>query len=141
MQKTWFGIILVAYKTNPTRILLVENTKSGNISPVSGALEDSENHLDALLREAKEEVNWDIDSSKVKQTNIEYSFIFGSNKPERAGDKGQYKVFLYNADLQAEPQTTKDTKSPVWISKNEVLSKIKFDDLKEVLAKALDSIT
>lgn len=138
-QKIWQGIILLAYKTNPTRVLLIENTKSGNISPISGALEDGENHLQAILRESKEEVNWDLDPKNIKETSISYEFIFGSNKPERQGDKGVYRVFFYNADLiNKVPETTKDTKNPMWISKSEVLSHIKFEDLKDVLKKALD---
>lgn len=135
-MKTWFGIIVLAYKTNPLRILLVENTQTGNITPISGAVENDETQIEAAIREVKEEVGWIVSSKLLHETSLNHIFIYGINKAERAGDKGVNKVFLFNADKLPEPQKTNDIRSFKWLPLKEAASSISFPDLQEIIKEA-----
>ena len=137
-MRTWYGAIVVAYKTNPIRILLVENKKTGNITPISGATENNETQIETAIRELKEEVGWIISPQQLRGTSLNHEFIYGSNKAERVGDKGSNKIFLLNADNLPEPKETNDTKFPRWLDYPDVISNISFPDLQEIIKQALE---
>ncbi len=134
-MKTWLGTIVIAYKTNPTRVLLIQNTKTGNITPISGAVEEGETLQQTAARELKEEVGWNVNPEQFKETPVKQEFIYGSKKAERAGDKGINQVFLLDAGSLPDPEETRDTKNPKWMGINEAKEKITFEDLKDVLEK------
>jgi 8-oxo-dGTP pyrophosphatase MutT (NUDIX family) len=139
-MKTWFGAIVLVYKTNPLRILLVKNKKSGNVGPVSGALEGNETELQAAARELKEEIGWKVNPVQLAPLNLTHDFIYGSNKPERMGDKGSNQIFTLNADILPDPLETEDIKNTEWLSPEEAIQKISFDDLKEIIKQSIDQI-
>ncbi len=93
-KKTWYGSIVVAYRTNPVRILLIENTETGNVTTISGAVEHEETQKEAAARELQEEVKWKVPADLLKETGVTHEFIYGEKKKERAGDKGSNQVFL-----------------------------------------------
>lgn len=138
-MKTWRGTIVVAYKTKPTRILLIENKGSGKITSPGGAIEDREDELIAAAREIKEEVGWDIQPSMLVKTGIKHEFTYGPNKPERAGDSASNQIFLLNADSLTEPKETNDAKNPKWFEANEGIERMSFKDVSLLIKKALEA--
>lgn len=135
-MKVWPGTIVLAYKTSPLRILLVENKATGNITTVSGAVEEGETLKEAAVRELKEEVDWDINPESLCSTPITHNFIYAPQKKERAGDRGENQVFLLNANNLAEPKETSDTKSAKWVIPKEAKEAVTFKDLGEVIEKS-----
>lgn len=118
-MKTWVGVIVIAYKTNPTRVLLIQNTETGNITPISGAVEEGETLQQTAARELKEEVGWEVKPEQLRETPVKQEFIYGSKKVERAGDKSVNQVFLLDADSLPDPEETQETKNPQWMDINE----------------------
>jgi ADP-ribose pyrophosphatase YjhB (NUDIX family) len=132
-MKTWLGVIVITYKTNPYRILIIENKKTGNITSISGAVNNEETLEEAAIREIKEEIDWTINQEQLQKTSIKQEFIYGPQKEERAGDKGINQVFLLNADNLPEPKETNDTKNAMWATIEKAKKKITFNDLKEII--------
>jgi len=138
-KKTYLGAIVILYikENNTTKFLVVENSETKNISFVSGAKEDFDNtDLDTIGRELKEELGVD-DNISLEPTEVKHEFIFGPKKKERAGYKGSYSVFLGDVtNIGTKIGHTKELSSIKWLTKEEVLKKLTFDDLKEVFLKA-----
>ena len=86
--KVWQGVLVLAYKTNPLEVLLIENRNTGNITPIGGALEEkwAEEAEDAAVRETREETGWKISKDLLTPTNIYHRFQYAPTKKERAGD-------------------------------------------------------
>lgn len=135
-MKTWFGTIVLAYRTNPYRLLILENKETKNITPPSGAVEKGESYEETAARELREEIGWIIDPKEFQETSIQQEFIYGPQKKERAGDKGINKVLLLNANNLPEPQETRDAKNARWVSIENAKKEITFRDLREVVEKA-----
>jgi 8-oxo-dGTP pyrophosphatase MutT (NUDIX family) len=135
-MKTWLGVIIIPYKTNPLRILILENRKTGNISPPSGALEKGETLEEAAFRELKEEVGWLVNSEMFEVTEIKQDFIYSSNKKERAGDRGINQVLLLDSGNLPDARETGDTKNPLWLSVEEAVERASFEDLRSVIKEA-----
>lgn len=140
-MRTWLGAIVLAYKTDPIRILLVENKQTGNITPISGAVENSEIQIEAATREVTEETGWIISPKQLEETSLIHEFIYGAKKVEREGDKGSNKVFLLNADSLSEPQETNDISSPRWLEYPDAISSTSFPDLQEIIKQAFDLLS
>jgi len=143
-EKTFYGVITVFYKkTNEGLLFLIaENTKTGNISFVSGAQEDEDQSLEeSAQRENIEELGLQPNQYELKKINISHEFIFGQNKKERAGHKGSYQVFisdLTNADFEV--SHTGELKSLKWMTEKEVLDSLTFPDVVEVFKKTVEAI-
>lgn len=134
------GAIVIAYKTNPYKVLILENKETGNVTTPSGAIEKGETLEEAAARELKEELGWVIDPKKFQVTPIKQEFVYGPQKKERAGDQGINQVFLLDADNLPEPQETSDTKDAKWLPIEEAVDKITFNDLKEVVRGATERL-
>ena len=139
-MKTWFGVIIVTYKTNPLKVLILENKETGNITLPSGTIEEGETLEEAAVRELKEEVGWTVDPEKFQVTSIKQEFIYGLQKKERSDNQGINQVLLLAANNLPEPVETKDTKNAIWASVEEAKEKVTFKDLRDVLGKAIDLI-
>lgn len=137
----WAITIFVKKDWDTSKFLLVENTKTGNISFVSGAMEPKDNDLLATARrEIKEELNIDPTTYELIPTTVKHEFIFGENKKERAWQAWSYQVFWANWGNIWAIHHTAELKSAIWLSKEEVLQALTFEDLKEVLEKATQEI-
>jgi 8-oxo-dGTP pyrophosphatase MutT (NUDIX family) len=137
MEKIWYGSIVLAYRTAPLRVLLIENIETGNVTPVSGAVGDNETQRQAAARELREEINWVVKEDELLEIGVRHEFVYGPKKRERAGDKGSNQVFLLNANGYPEPNETNDTKNPIWLEPALIKEKISFEDLREVVEKSL----
>ena len=142
-EKIFLGGIAILYvrENEGTKFLVVENAETKNISFVSGAKEDSDNsELDAMHRELKEELGTDKNIN-LEQTSVKHEFVFGPKKKERAGHKGSYSVFLADVtEIKTSISHTKELKNIEWLSKEEVLTRLTFEDLKEVFLKAAENL-
>jgi len=143
-EKIFYGAITVFYKKTGEGLLflIAENTKTGNISFVSGAKEDDDQSLEASAqRENIEELGLQPDQYELKKVDVKHEFIFGPNKKERAGHKGSYQVFvsdLTNANFEV--SHTAELKNLKWMTEKEVLDSLTFPDVAEVFQKTVDAI-
>ncbi len=136
-MKRWDGAIVVAYKTNPLRILLIKNTKSGNITCPGGATEPHEQNVDAAAREFYEETGLSVRPESFMSSGIFHEFTYGSSKVERAGDTGKNELFLLDANNLQDPKKTKDAKTFYWYELDEALAKMTFTDVAALVQRAV----
>jgi len=143
-EKKYEGAITVFYKkTNQEPLfLVVENTKTENISFVSGAKEDSdENLIESAQRENEEELGLDPEEYELEEVEVKHKFTFNEKKKERAGKQGSYQVFVSDlTDADFEIGHTEELKSTKWMTKKEVLDSLSFPDLKEVFLETIKKI-
>jgi NADH pyrophosphatase NudC (nudix superfamily) len=142
--KVFHGAITIFYKrTNQDLLfLVVENSKTGNLSFVSGAKADVDQSIeDSARRENLEELGLSFNQYELRGIDVKHEFMFGPKKKERAGHKGEYQVFvsdLTNADFEI--SHTKELKSAKWMTEKEVLDSLTFPDLVEVFKKTVKVI-
>ncbi|MFA5870839.1 MAG: NUDIX hydrolase [Candidatus Paceibacterota bacterium] len=143
-KKVFQGGIAIIYRKNGSDLefLVVENSKTKNISFVSGAKEELDNsEIDSIIREIKEELDFDIERSKLEPTETKHDFIFGSKKENRAGCRGLYQVFLVDAsDISSSITHTEELRNIKWLKRNEVLETLSFPDLKSVFSEATKNL-
>lgn len=143
-EKIFYGAITVFYKkTNEGLLFLIaENTKTGNISFVSGAQEDDDQSLEASAqRENIEELGLHPDQYELKKVDVKHEFVFGPNKKERTGHRGLYQVFVSDlTDTDFEVSHTEELKNLKWMTKKEVLNSLTFPDVAEVFKKVVETI-
>jgi 8-oxo-dGTP pyrophosphatase MutT (NUDIX family) len=144
-EKTIEGAMTIFYRNVKGQLLflVVENTKTGNISFVSGADEeiDEASLKKTAQREITEELGLTPDSYRLTPTDARYDFVFNSKKTERAGKKASYQVCLSDVtDLKDEIGHTTELKSAKWMTKEEVISSLTFPELKDVFEKAISAI-
>jgi len=142
-EKVFRGAITIFYKSENENLkyLVVENTKTGNISFVSGAQEEADQSLeDAAQREIKEELGLEPDGYQLIETDVKHEFVFGPKKLKRAGHKGAYQVFIADASALEEIGHTEELSSMKWMTEEKVLMSLTFQDLKEVFEKAVKEI-
>lgn len=136
--KTWHGAIVLAYKKigEEIKILLLENADTKKITPIAGAAEEGETQIQAAVRETFEESRWKIKEKDLIQTPVEHIFVYGSHKKERAGDRGENKIFLLDANDLPKPQATKDALNHRWLNIEDAINSINLLDLKERVREA-----
>ena len=143
-EKTIYGAITVFYKKTKKGLLflIAENTKTGNISFISGAQEDGDQSPEATARrENVEELGLRPDQYELKMIGVRHEFIFDPSKKERTGQKSSYQVFvsdLTNADFEVSP--TAELKSLKWMTEKDVLHSLTFSDVAEVFKKTVKTI-
>jgi len=139
-EKTYYGVIVLFYKGRGEGrgFLVVENSKTGNVTFVSGTQEAEDRDLLATAqREIKEELGLDSNSYQLEPTDVYHNFVYGSKKPERTGRRGSNQLFLVNASALGEIGHTSELKRVMWLSKEEVGQKLTFSDLKKVFEQAV----
>ncbi|MFA4818745.1 MAG: NUDIX domain-containing protein [Patescibacteria group bacterium] len=137
-KKIYEGAVVIFYqiKNGQPLFLVVQNTKTGNTAFVAGAKEDYDNSLLATAqREIKEELGFDKNQYQLISTEIKYEFIFGPQKKERAGATGHYQVFLGKFYNPLEISYTPELKTVKWLTSDQTLEVLTFQDLKEVFGK------
>ncbi|MFC1623303.1 NUDIX domain-containing protein [Patescibacteria group bacterium] len=143
-EKIFHGAIVVFYKNMDGKnyYLVAENSKTGNISFVSGAKENMDQSLEeSAQREVEEELGLDASKYKLTEIDVKHDFVFGPKKKERAGYRGSYQIFVSDlSDADFEVSHTKELKGLKWMTEEEVLDTLTFVDVKEVFVRALDRI-
>jgi len=142
-EKIYRGAIaLFCKKTDQEPLfLVVENTKTGNVSFVGGAKEDFDQSLEECAqREIEEELGLEPGQYKLKSTGVKQEFVFGPQKVDRAGCKGEYHIFLAKMSAEDEIGHTGELKSAKWMTKEEVLQSLSFPDLKEIFEKVIEEM-
>ena len=80
-EKTYYGVIVLFYKGRGEGrgFLVVENSKTGNVTFVSGTQEAEDRDLLATAqREIKEELGLDSNSYQLEPTDVYHNFVYGS---------------------------------------------------------------
>ncbi len=143
-EKIFRGALTIIYKNidGEKLFLVVENSKTGNITFVGGAEEKSDKGIleTTAWREIKEELNINPDKYILNYTPVTHDFVFGSKKVSRAGCKGCYQVFTADISNIPEINHTTELKGLKWMTANEVLSTLTFEDLKEVFKNIIKTI-
>ena len=133
----WAITIFCKKELEDIKYLVVKNTETWNISFVSWAQEvDEKDTTDTARREVKEELNIDPGKYKLITTSVKHEFVFWLNKKERAWKNGSYQVFRADWSNLENINHTKELKMATWMTKEDVLKALTFDDLKEVFEKA-----
>lgn len=134
-QDTIYWAIWIFFKKELEilKYLVVQNTETWNISFVSGAKEDGDkNTIDTANREIREELRIPKEEYELIPTSIRHEFIFWPKKKERAWKKGSYNVFIADWSKLNEIHPSKELTMATWMTKEEVLDALTFEDLKEV---------
>jgi 8-oxo-dGTP pyrophosphatase MutT (NUDIX family) len=139
-QETIFWAITIFCKKELENLkyLVVQNTETWNISFISWAQEiEDQNTIDTAKREVKEELNIDPEKYKLITTSVKHEFVFWPNKKERAWKNGSYQVYRADwSDIES-INHTKELKMATWMTKEDVLKTLSFDDLKKVFEEAI----
>lgn len=133
-SKIYEGVVVIIRRIadSKTEYLIIEN-KTGNITFLAGAKELVDLDLQATAhREIKEELGLESNQYMLKQTGLNYEFIFGAQKKERAGALGRYTIFTAEVGKSLNIKPTSEIKSVKWFDYNGVLSNLTFDDLKSI---------
>lgn len=134
------GGIAILYRQGASgrEFLVVENAKTGNISFVSGSQEDSDTSTEeGMRRELEEELGVSRAAIALQPTGVRHEFVFGPNKPERAGHPGSYQVFLADVTQMSDSIAhTKELRNIRWLRKEEVAETLSFPDLRDVFLRA-----
>lgn len=135
----FYGAIVIFFKRVSGEILylVVENSKSGNITFVSGAQEGNESLLETAKREVEEELGIGSGLYTLAETDVWHNFIFDEHKKDRAGAKGSYQAFVGGLTGMENITPTKELKRIWWKTESEVLSLLSFPDLAEVFKNVL----
>ena len=143
-QDTIHWAIVIFYKKewDIDKYLVVQNKETGNISFVSWAKKIQDNNLmETAQREIKEELNINPERYNLIPTTVTQEFVFWPKKKERAWKKAIYHVFWANWSQLWLIVTTKELTSAVWMTKQDVLNTLTFDDVKDIFEKATKEIS
>ncbi len=144
-EKIYRGAIVLFYRTAPTgeqQYLVVKNTKTGNLTCLSGAEEEGDQSLEQTAqREVQEELGVTPDAYQLTPTAQTHDFFFGPQKAERAGHKGLYTVFVADGSSLGDAVAhTGELKAAEWMTKEQIDQTLTFPDLKEVFLKTVAEI-
>jgi len=136
------GVLIISYKKlNQELYFLLLKHKGGFWTFPGGAKDDEDDTIkDCAQREIKEEIGLDIKKENLIDTGIRNEFIYGSEKPVRAGKKGMTHVFVSEI-MEEKFSSFHNIEKVEWLTKNEILEKLEFEDIKNLFNKAFDYIT
>jgi len=140
IQDTFYWAIIIFYRENKWffQYLVVKNAETWNISFVSWAQEQQDKDLmDTAKREIQEELNIDSSEYELIPTSVKHEFTFWPKKKEREWKKGSYQVFRADWSKFKFINHSDQLDTTSWMTKEEVLNALPFDDLKEVFEKAI----
>lgn len=138
--KTWHGVIVLAYRQNPLKLLLIKTQKNDQAMPIFCSLGEKETYAMGAMRELEETFSWKIKNGQFTQTNLKYEFVYGTDRGEKAGDKSINLVLLLDISDFAKPEEGKKALS-YWLQPDEALEKIDSTDLKEIFRQAVERIS
>jgi bis(5'-nucleosidyl)-tetraphosphatase len=131
-------VIIFRIKGEKSEFLIIENKETGNITFVGGACENDESTKQAAEREMKEELGLNSDQYDLVEIEFKYEFVFDDKKKERVGQEAEYQVYLNDlTDFFGEIIKTDDVKSFEWVSEEEVMKKLTFEEHKSIFTKAI----
>lgn len=110
--------------------VLIIQQNSGIYGFPKGHMEVGENEIQTAIRETKEETNADIDIVPEKRFYISYM------KDENIRKEVVYFVAYILNESDIHPQEN-ELQKVMWVSKNDVVNILSFDNLKELWLKVL----
>lgn len=141
MEKIWYGVIVLAYRQNPLKLLLVKTPKRDRAMPIFCSLGEKETYAMGAIRELKEVFSWKIKVNQFTQTNLKYEFVYGTDQEEKAGSKSINLVLLLDTSDFAELKSCQETAPSCWLLPDEAVKKIDSVNLKEILKQAVARIS
>jgi 8-oxo-dGTP pyrophosphatase MutT (NUDIX family) len=140
MDEDYNGVIGIVYrKDNPLRFALIYNKNTGNVGFPAGGREREENsNIETLRREIHEETGLAPDEYTPVKTSIVHEFKYNFKKKERKGQMAKQLVYLIETIKLNLSPLDGNVKFLGWFTKEEVLSKLTFEDSKKMFEKALN---
>lgn len=139
------GAITLFFKDTQAgrKYLVIRNSETGSVTFVSGKNEETDESLfDTAQREIKEEIGILPSEYKLFELpDVKHEFVFGPQKKERSGQKGEYQVFAANlTDTEKAIIPTEEVESVKWLTEEKILEQLSFHDLKEVFVNAVNKL-
>lgn len=138
-----YGALVIPFKRTKEglRFLLLKH-KDGFWTFPGGMKEEGDSTVtDCLKREIKEEIGLEVKTSELKDTNFKNEFFYGEEKGERAGQKGITHFFTLELKGKEGFNSFHNIEKIAWLSKEEVLKKISFGDVKKIFIRIEKELT
>lgn len=134
----WAIVIFCRKFWEKLQYLVVQNTETENISFVAWAQEPEDNDLlDTAKREVKQELNISLENYTLIPSTFRHEFTFWEKKKERVWKKASYQIFWADGKNIWDVHPTTELQSAVWMTQDEVINTLTFDDLKELFIKVV----
>lgn len=133
-METIIGVIAVIYRRNLSKNIEFLLLKHQNTlwTFAGGKVEETDKSiLSGLQREIKEELNLNDFEYTLEDTDIVNEFTYGNEKPDRAGKQGITYYYSGKLSPPANPKCQAEILEIKWLSKDEVLKHLSFDDIKK----------
>lgn len=133
------GAIVIIYKIiDGIYFYLLPTQKSGIVNFIGGGSKPEDKDSEAnIRREIAEETSLRDNDYELKETSLMHEFIYGENKPERAGKSWRNKVFIARVSPEIKIEPSNEIKSLDWYNADEAIKILSFNDMKEVFEKAV----
>lgn len=138
---TVIGAVVIIFKEFPnkeTKYLLLQH-KNTYWTFVGGRIEETDKTIEeGLNREIKEELGLLPSDYILLDTKIANEFIYGNEKPDRAGKKGI--TYYYTGQLVSvkEPVCQAEIIQMGWFTKEEILEHLAFEDIKSKFLEVIN---
>lgn len=130
------NVLVYIFKRNPFQLLILRRTSDpkGVWQPVSGGVEGSENFIDTVKREVMEETSI---TKYLDIIDLDYSFDFYVPSSDRLM---RDHCFGYHVENETEPTLSHEHDLYKWVSYEEALDTLEYDENKIVLTMLLDRL-
>lgn len=147
-EKQFIASALITTKTTPKKILLVHHKKTNTWLQPGGHIEHTENPLEAVMREVKEETGLNINEYILYGEKTDESvnlpiprFILEEKIPEYENHPFHYHIDLqYHIQLDKEVPVTmleKEVYAIGWFTKEEALQLPLFENTRKIIEELL----
>jgi 8-oxo-dGTP pyrophosphatase MutT (NUDIX family) len=142
-METILGVVAIIYKRslNGTLQFLLLKHRNSFWTFAGGKVESSDKSVVAgLQREVSEELGLSETDYSAVDTGIVNEFIYGNEKADRAGKQGRTHYYLGELHENAVPKCQAEIQEFKWLSKQEVLEHLAFEDIKQKFLEVCEII-
>jgi 8-oxo-dGTP pyrophosphatase MutT (NUDIX family) len=136
------GVVAVIYRDSPAeeRKYLLLKHKNNFWTFIGGKIDPTDSSIrDGLEREINEELELLPTDYDLTDTGIVNEFIYGEEKPDRAGKKGVTYYFTGILTTSKEINCKAEIVQLDWLNKEEILGHLEFDDIKRKFLEVVNT--
>ncbi len=140
MNEIIYGALAILYKleNGDYKFLLLKHIKGYWTFP-GGSKEEADRTLEeTLARELKEKIGLDISHKVLVNTNLINRFIYGSEKPERAGKRGETHFYLLKLTGTETFSSWDKIAEHGWFTKTQISNLLPYEDERKIFLKATE---